>query len=129
MAQSIIQPQLEAPVAPVDMDALASLYHIDDSEGIHRYLLAHPLAAPLLLAAPTHIAHIFGPHTPVRLLIEQDPEWLGRQYLWVDIMVLMPTEADEIAADNLLHRLHDDWLIHLPRIETMDVHFSVEAAQ
>ena len=113
---------------PLEDTTLPSLYTFKDGEQIRQFLSAHPLALTLLQEAPAHIARLFGQNTRVRLEISLDPEYPQQRELWALIVADMRTPEKIQEAEQNLHRLHDTWLIHLPRALSGPVHFDVEFA-
>ena len=110
------------------MEALATHYMFKDCAQVRQFLEAHPSTLLLLQDAPNYISRLFGLNTPVRLEINCDPEYPQQRELWALIVADMETPGQVEAAEQNLRRLHDEWLILLPRSLSGNVHFDVEFA-
>ena len=123
---SATAPLTVATMPSLDVTALSSVYTFKDCEYIEQFLTAHPLALTLLQEAPLHIKRLFGANTLVQLEINFDPEYPQQRELWALIAADMGTPEKVQEAEQNLRRLHDEWLIHLPRALSGAVHFDME---
>lgn len=104
----------------------SSFYTFDNQEKIEQYAASNPLALTLLEDALAHIAVVFGPDASVHLKLHCDPEYPQTPELWAFILADMETPEKAAEAEQNLRRLHDAWLIRLPRSLSGSVHFDVE---
>ena len=127
MVLSELQPPA-AKTSSLDMDALPSIYTFKDREQVRQFLEANPPALFLLQEAPVHLFSVFGAGTVVLLEVVSDPEFPQPRSLWALIRTDMGTPQKVEEAEQRLRRLHEEWLIHLPRAHSGSVHFDVEFA-
>ncbi len=125
MTSTVIQANAAAAAAG-GAEMLPPLYTFAEREKVQQYIASNLPTRELLADAPAHIAALFGPDTSVRLEIRCDPEYPQPPELWALILADMSTPEKTLEAEQNLRRLHDAWLIHLPRALSGSVHFDVE---
>ena len=127
MVLSELQPP-EAKESSLDMETLPALYTFKEREQIRQFLESNPLALTLLQEAPVRLTSLFGEGTSVCLEVVSDPEFPQSQNLWAFILADIGTSAKMEEAEQKVRRLHEEWLIHLPRPLSGSVHFDIEFA-
>ena len=127
MVVSELQPST-AKKASLGIDALPAIYTFKDQEQVRQFLEANPLAPTLLQEASVPLSRVFGAETPIRLEVVSEPEFPQQRQLCALIMADMGTPEKAEEAEQRLRRLHEEWLIHLPRAHSGNVHFDVEFA-
>ena len=125
MISSAPQPSVAATPA-LDMAKLSPLYTSPNREQVRQFLESRPSALTLLQDAPAHVESVFGAGTLLRLEVRSDPEYPQRRELWAFILAGMQTPEKVMEAERNLRRLHDEWLIQLPRALSGSVYFDVE---
>ena len=126
MTSTVMQANVAA-ISPGGAETLPPLYTFSNREQVYQYVTANPLAQTLLADAPARIAALFGADTPVRLEVRCDPEYPTPE-LWALILTDMQTPEKALNAEQNLRRLHEAWLIRLPRALSGSVCFDVEYA-
>ena|SRR5258708_15631255 len=115
------------PVAPKQTaPAALAAYTMPNEEEIVAFLEARPRLVGIVDEAPNRVERVFGKKLPMRLKVFYDREEPGSAELVVEIVTGKSGTEAWIDADLNLLRLHEDWLVGIPRDVISDILFVTE---
>lgn len=120
----VAQPLMPESATPVALPG----YEILEREQVLAFLAARPHLESVLEEAPRRVERAFGKKLPLRLRIFRDREESGSAELVVEIVSGKVGADAWKEGDRNLRRLHEQWLVAVPREVTRDLLFVTEPA-